>query len=351
MVELKLLNLDWLGFTFQCNSLGDKLPLEQFWDMFPEFDKTKLTGVSFRTVYTDTLNYCGMYISYNTFTDDLTESKCERYWKMGVNVQVPSSMLGFLFNMFCIDINATNAFAMLLNELKLRHCKPSRIDLCYDDYSKTFNVSYYKLKDALGLIQSPFATTIMGKASKGLTMYFGSLKHRGKLLRIYDKYLQSNGLIDAVRYEFEFHNDNAVGIAELICNEYQDGVPFVDLLLGFVRVKDEKSVANCARIQDAKIDEDWINSIKGQFNAIIIPIRIPKQNPLELSELNHYVEVQSLSSWAGYYKCYGSRAVLALIRDAINKGRINPKYEAHYQKLKACNELWEDDSIIDNPFF
>lgn len=348
MENYKCLNLDWLGFTFKCN-VTDKLPLEQFWDMFPEFDKSLLTGVSFRTLYTDTLNYCGIYISYNTFGEDLTETQCERYWKMGVNIQIPSSMLSFFFDLLGVDYKATNSFPMLLTELYKRNCKPSRIDLCYDDFTKTYDVAYYDLKKALGLIQTPYTITTTGKRSKGLTIYFGSLKKRSKLLRIYDKDLQSNGLVDSVRYEFEFHNDDACGIADLILNEYQEGIPFVDMLLSFVKVKDANSVANCARIQDAKLDEDWISTLKDNL-TLLCPIRIPKSNPLELQELNYYVEVQALSSIAGYYACYGSRALLALIRDAINSGRISARYQAHLNKLKACNELWEDD-YINNPFF
>lgn len=350
MNEKAVLDLDWLGFTFKPDVTIGLSPLDQFWNMFPEFDRNLLSDVSFRTLYTNTYNYCGMFISFNTFTSDLTESQCSRFWGMGVNVQIPSSMLGFFFDLLGIDITCTNSFALLLKELATRHCKPSRIDLCYDDYSKSYDVSYYRLKNALKLIQTPYMVTLMGRDSQGLTMYFGSLKKRSKLLRIYDKWLQSNGEIDAVRYEFEFHNDDAVHMADLICDQFSDGVPFVELLLGFVRVKDAQSVERCARIQDAKIDEEWINTLNNNLTLSCV-IKVPSSDPQFHSELNHYIEVQALSSIAGYVKCYGRTALLELIRDALKHNRVSKKYQAFYNKLKSCGDLWEDDGLIDNPFF
>lgn len=350
MKERPVLDLDWLGFTFKPDNENPLTPLEQFWEKFPEFDKSLLSDVAFRTLYTNTYNYCGMFISFNSLTPDLDNDQLSRYWRMGVNVQVPSSLLGFFFDLLGIDKTCTNAFAQLLLELNYRSCKPSRIDLCYDDYTKTFDVSYYRLKNALGLIQTPYIVTDMGRPSNGLTMYFGSLKKRSKLLRIYDKWLQSNGVVDSVRYEFEFHNDDACHIAELIINDYADGVPFIELLLGFVRVKDASSVANCARIQDAKMDSDWINALNDNLTLSSI-IKVPSSNPLFHQELNHYIEHQALSSIAGFYKCYGRTALLELIKDAIKRNFISPRYQAYYNKLKSCGELWDDDPYYDNPFF
>lgn len=350
----KVLKLDWLGFTFKADVSRGETPLAQFMEMFPEFKSEYFVVPEFRLSrrYSNCMMYCDIIVSYNTFEGDLTPSEYNKMFSMGVNVQVPSHSLDLLFEMFEIDKNDDFAVFNLFTFLRKRHCKFSRIDMAYDDFNKTFRPSYYARKWLDGLIQTPVHNSnvmFWGSDETGGTMYFGSLKKRNKLLRIYDKFIESEGEIDSVRYEFEYHSIIAENFAELVLNEYKDGVPFIDVLFAIVKIKDKNSVENCGRIQDAKMDSEWIDSVNSQFNAIM-PIRIPSVRISYESSLTHYLEYQALPSIAGFALVYGTHALLDIIRQALKQDRINSKYKNYYYKLKACDDLFEDSSYIDNPF-
>lgn len=349
-----VLKLDWLGFTFKADVSKSETPLDQFLNTFPEFKREYFVIPEFRLSrrYSNCMMYCDMVISYNTFEGDLTPSEYSKMFSMGVNVQVPSHSLDLLFEMFEINKNDDYAVYNLFTFLRGRNCKFSRIDMAFDDFKKAFRPSYYAKKWLEHLIQTPVHDNnvmFWGSDETGGTMYFGSLKKRNKLLRIYDKFIESDGEIDSIRYEFEYHSNIADNFADLVLNEYKDGVPFLELLYAIVKVKDAKSVENCARIQDAKIDETWINALIDNL-TLKCPIRVPSVRISYENSLTHYLEYQALPSITGFSLVYGTHALLELIRQALKQDRINLKYKNYYYKLKACDELFEDSSYMDNPF-
>ena len=110
-MNCKFLKLDWIGFTYKADHVSDDCtPLTQFLMMFPEFDERLFTIPDFRTCYTNTMLYCDIVVSYNSFdsyTDDFTR---KRLWDMGVNVQVPSHCLDMFLQMLGIDYQSEYSF-------------------------------------------------------------------------------------------------------------------------------------------------------------------------------------------------------------------------------------------------
>jgi len=138
---------------------------------------------------------------------------------MGVNVSVPSHGLEWLFGLFDLNIDDDDAVQKLFLLLKERHCHCSRIDLAFDDFGKTFRPSHYITWWFNGNFRSKFRKMQIASTSRdiGNTFYLGSRK-TGKMLRIYDKDFESDGVIDAVRYEFELHVDYARDMFQYLCD-------------------------------------------------------------------------------------------------------------------------------------
>lgn len=351
----KFCKLDWLGFTFKAdmvNFVPDQpncTPFRQFLMMFPEFDERLFVLPEFRTCYTNTMLYCDIVVSFNSFDGDMDHATVSRLWEMGVNVQVPSHCLDMFCQMFDIDFNSEYAFRDLVKLLQERHCKFSRIDVCYDDYDKLFKVDYYILKRANNLIATPCrAVTMISGGEFGSTIYFGSLKKRNKLLRIYDKWAESGGEIDAVRYEFEYHAEMAQALVDKLF-EFDGKLPFFEMLIAVCRVVDSSA---SYRLSQRRTDEEWNNALNGDLTLSCVPVKISPRHIDKLSSLNYYIETQAASSIAGYVKCFGREALWKLVSDAIRHGRISPRYQSYANKLKYCEELNDCSNVLldDNPF-
>ena len=215
---MQALKLDWLAFTYKVPSIDiescdSSNQLVQFMNKFPELQEFVLTSVTVnpRFGYNRTLKFSDDFlILYNDYSCDL-KGRYKKSDNMGVNFQVPSHSLELFLSVFGIDIDEPKALYRLMSILYDRGCQLSRIDLCYDDYEKRFKASYYIDKWIKGLFRTHFQQAIIYKNSSddGNTFYLGSLKKRSKLLRIYDKYIESDGENDCVRYEFEYHAENA----------------------------------------------------------------------------------------------------------------------------------------------
>lgn len=346
----KFLKLDWLGFTFKADNFSsDCTPWTQFKMMFPEFNEELFTLPDFKTCYTNSFYYCDIIISYNAFDPDMDSITRARLWDMGVNVQVPSHCLDMFCDMLGIDFQSEYAFRDLVLLLQKRHCKFSRIDVCYDDFDKLFKVDYYIKKRADNLIATPCRTvTMISGGEFGSTIYFGSLKKRNKLLRIYDKWAESGGEIESVRYEFEYHGDMAKALVDKLF-EFDGKLPFYEMLIGVCRVVD---ASLSYRLSQRRTDEDWNNALNGDLTLSCVPVKISPRHIEKLSSLTYYIETQAAASIAGYVKCFGRDALWKLVSDAIRAGRISPRYMSYANKLKYCQELNDcSNSLLDdNPF-
>lgn len=194
--------LDWLSFTYLLDGIPDLLP--EFFREFPELEKIRpsMAESSWKMKYKHCLVWNeDFYIRY----DDDASGK-------GVNVMIPSHGLERFFEvMHCKDISS------LLSLLDNRHCRPSRIDIAFDDYSKRFMPVDFMDWNLHGFINSRIRNrSLIGSNDGGYTFALGSPKNRTRYIRIYDKEKESGGEFKCIRYEFEYHNSNARSIWDLL---------------------------------------------------------------------------------------------------------------------------------------
>lgn len=205
------LTLDWLSFTYKSPKApsDSKIPYNHFADFcreFPEFDSyIKSDGVTLA-------RQRGWYDTVLQFTDNVRINYCSdrdscNSNHLGVNVEIPSHGLSTIFSLFGYHEDQVVDF---FNLLRNRHCKASRLDLAFDDYTKTFMPIDFCRFWTDGMISTKYrmANLIMSSSLDGGTFYLGD-RSSGKMLRIYDKDYESKGQIKSVRYEVELHSDYA----------------------------------------------------------------------------------------------------------------------------------------------
>lgn len=380
------LKLDWLGFTYRSDD-RNRLPIDNFVADFPEFRKIVLEEAeisSIRSNYNVTLSWENdILFAYNVFHDNDTPGQVANTFNVGVNVQVPSHSLPLFFKLFGFDFNDDMIIPKMFSLLKSRHCQLSRLDLCFDDfnYRKTYTAKDYARFFYQNRIQTPFTITTMGTDRSGYTTYFGSLSKRTKLLRIYDKFKESEGYVDSVRYEFELHSDDARNMCDFIIDVCPHGIEFSKLIYSFLKVK-VPNASSYSKIANAPDDEEWCTFLMCGFKtydeykvalknnsdesnkfadlnldltlssqASIMPYKIPNQDIFKRKkDLTHFVHHQCIPSLAGYVECYGEEELLSLIRRAINEGRIKEEYKRERTKLLHCPEWLKVLPSADNPF-
>lgn len=275
------LKLDWLSFTYKpdrdaykkffgyevglksqfnddiIENIDQMTDIDLFFLDFPEFEKIKdefciISGFSH---YENILGYMGISdtcrISYNT----------EGYTSvnMGVNVSIPSHGLDWFFDLMDVDIDANDSVCQLFKILKERSCHCSRIDLAFDDYSKRFRPKDYIAWFYSGNLRTNFKKIQSASTQHciGHTLYIGSRRHR--MIRIYDKDFESKGAVDAVRYEFEMHQEDSRDLFEFLSNN--NTVNFISLLRSFFDVIDTEDNKNRSRCRLLPEWEQWLNEL------------------------------------------------------------------------------------------
>lgn len=270
MCKLKCM-IDWLAFTYKpdINLFEDRFgkgsaagltDIDMFFIEFPEFDALKSEFLILNTFshYEKVIGFLGVSdtcrISFNT--PDYTSVA------MGVNVSVPSHGLEWLFELFGLKKDDDDAVQQLFSILKYRQCSCSRIDLCFDDYTKTFRPSNYIAWWFSGSIRSHFRKIQTASSGRevGNTFYLGS-RSTGRYLRIYDKDVESNGEIDAVRYEFELHVKYAKDMFEYLIEH--SCIEFDSYLRTFLEVIDPTTCPSnksyCSLLPEW---EEWLRNHK-----------------------------------------------------------------------------------------
>lgn len=106
--------------------------------------------------------------------------------------------------------DSTYSLRRFLSMLQEWEFKPTRIDLALDDYSKSLTWQNFddarKAGHAHGFKKGYLAASFGDKLGDGFTYYMGS-KGSDKMHRFYNKYVESNGEIDALRLEPQFRDD------------------------------------------------------------------------------------------------------------------------------------------------
>lgn len=250
--------IDYFNFTYFKEGSTDLL--QDFFNDFPEIEEHShemiiLKGRSWG------YDHC---LAFNEFIsiryDDTDKDR-------GVNVSITGHGLETFIDWFdahfikyCPSGEEEN-YKMPVSEcfsiLQSRGVRPSRLDLCYDDYSKRFMPDDYQR----WLMNGNFNTRMKKNGffcdpKGGTTFYLGN--RRKKLIRIYDKGIESDGNIDAVRYEFELHGDYAKALFDQICEE--DVPRFGDLIVDSFRIINPDSDDNITRCDMLVEWEDFLKS-------------------------------------------------------------------------------------------
>lgn len=319
-------SLDWLSFTYQ--NKGSLDLISDFWKAFPEFEKCKeeMFIVSGRH-YSHGLCYDNdMTIMY----DDLFDRKGNITSK-GVNVEIPSHGLENVFKL--LGVETVRDMFKLLDD---RGCLPSRIDLCFDDFKKVYKPSYYYKKFISGSLVTRMRTVKMvhaGDGSGGETFYLGD--RRKRMLRVYDKGIESGGEINSIRYEVEIHaNASRAFFYHIIDSSESEVVAFGDLILDIMEVR-RKSTSD-KTVTRWEINKKWYNFIKSTFTQS--SITIPPYQPDQLAE---NIEKNAEHNYSSFNFVVALHGLEATLRAMASVG-INENHQAILRKKALDSGLHPD---------
>lgn len=271
--------LDWLSFSYKYDDLNaynqkHRVEYNQFDYLFnvafPELKEVAfLHQAKFRSIY----DKC-IALSYDILVYYDTEDRQNK----GCYVTVPSHALEYFCMLFKVA-SLKDLFKLVIK----RGGSFSRLDICFDDYSKTFTARDFmnwKINGQLNSRLRRYSYHSSGDGDSG-TFYFG---HRAgcRFLRIYDKFYESrkkviqgkaDNVIDSIRYEFELHSYAAQGFAEGFVKN--DNIDFVTILDSFfnVIVKDDSNISRCSTLPEW---EDFKKSQVSRINGLMYP---RKQSP------------------------------------------------------------------------
>ena len=355
------LKLDWLAFTFKPERDVDTRKLHNTWvsknalkmrqelraelesmsdidlffETFPEFDaiKSDMCIISGYSHYENVLGFMGICdtcrICYNSegYTDV----------DMGVNVSIPSHGLEWFFELMGFDIADPNSVSELFQELKNRGCHCSRIDLAFDDYSKTFRPKNYIAWFYSGNLRTRFRkiTTAGSLREVGHTFYLGDRKK--KMLRVYDKDVESKGEIDAVRYEFELHQHHSRDMFEYLIEHKT--INFIEFIRTYFEVIDLDSATWRGDCKLLPAWEAWLHNLDFSEELpqrVDIPSYTLDQRQTDTFRWFYQSCARSIK---GFVACFGWQTLMDKIRtddrDIPDKYRV---FVEHLEKEKMDAE-------------
>lgn len=354
---MRELSLDWLSFTYvpesvRLHNFYDKKKgineyqegldiLDCFCEDFPELSdvvNNHMVNIGGKMHYNTCLKFNDDFmLLYNDLNNPLVSGAESHLQRMGINFVIPSHSLDLFFKLLGFDRDNIRGLFLLLYS---RHCQVSRIDLCYDDYDKKYRpYDYCKLMFDNRLKTHFQSIKYDGSGKKtGNTIYFGSLKKRNKLLRIYDKDIESDGLIDSVRYEFELHADNAKAMADKFMYEVE--FDFFDYLRSWFEVLVPH---NCETRGNVSVCPEWLDYFsKDRFSEKIIVK--PYNDKERVKSLVRFVESQTLPSLKGFIALYGWN----YLRNLLDNIDMNDKYLDYINSLDFRGLLFKP--CLHSPF-
>lgn len=343
------LKLDWLSFTFKADLAlkdstrfktldlpaagGDGKFIKQvvFPEGYNEFTLFREYFPEFENVWEETVvldQRSSFYEHVLMFNDNIRIQYDDQEYKgKGVNISVPSHGLEWLFNVLGVDPEKDTAVPDLLSLLLDRGCQLSRIDLAYDDFSKEIRPKQYLGWWFNGQITTKFhkvnLTACMSEV--GHTFYLGS-RSTGKMLRIYDKDIESKGEVDCVRYEFELHSRYAQEMCDYIIKN--GSVNFVGYLRSYFNVVVDNGDTHKSRRPILPLWFDWLKKL--EFNEQFVKIPHYK-SPVSLDRLSNWINHYVMPSLHAYVKAVGSEHFIS----ALYQAQIPEKYKYLLQQLKS----------------
>lgn len=333
--------IDWLEFTYLVpDGLNGLSVWENFLADFPEFEDVLGEMILLekgRNGYTHVF----------AFTDEFTISYNPDELRLGVHVTFPSHGLYRLMSIFQLDdISEYVDAAAILRILKERSCKISRMDIAYDDMSKTFtphDFAKWKLEDRISTQCKVFGF-MSSQADKGGTFYLGK-RGGDRFLRIYDKEFESKGKINSIRYEFELRREWAAKIQDMILDNQSFCV--ADIIDNMFYVTNEYDLSgddhlDSVRKSRAGRDEKWqlfLDTIRELFaKRMSCEVKVCNKKVHESFErTEEWVKTQVLPSLFIFSEVVGVDKLLEMI--GLQAGRLKPLQRKMLEKFK-----WEYDS-------
>lgn len=225
------LQIDWINFKWcpdwedyypEVDVITDEMRIDAFWLNFPELDTELFASpicIDAKWSHYTKMIRCSMNCLLYFDGQDAKQQK-------GFCVQIPSSGLEWFTKL----VGASSG-ADLIKWIHAHECQITRLDIAFDDFTKTFRPRQFvdfSLRDAETKVRKNMVTN-MAKISmdescrygqSACTFYLGTRANK-RFMRIYDKFLESDGSIDSVRYEFELHQD----IADINAIYIENNVP------------------------------------------------------------------------------------------------------------------------------
>ena len=272
---------------------------------------------------------------------------------MGVHVTFPGHGIWKISDIFGLgDLSEHEAARKIFKILDERNCEITRLDLAYDDYTKTFTPRDFSrwMDQERITTDSRVWSYIASARNSGDTFYLGK-RGRDRFLRVYDKNYESKGKYDCIRYEFELKKDWARVVQNHVINDKV--FCFADLLDSMFTIKedyewsheywyDEKGNKHMydvdrSRKTYADVDSKWqlfldtMRQVFAKSMCSVVEISLKKKKEeCSFNRLNNWLRDYILPSLFVYRQVMGERGFNEFI--ASGSDRIKPTQKALISK-------------------
>lgn len=314
-----MLHLDWCSFVFKPEWLPEEftVPYFPFNDVVYQKDEFLIDVVDMDPWSLSTLFFPDLHENEELFVISNSRSGMryktslalgndffihydERIGSKGVYFEFPSHGLHILYTWLKINPQDSKSFENLCAALWDRGCRFSRIDFCKDVKKEgcIFTPSYLNkafMEDRIvtkSVSKDFICNGEEGKVEdaryifsrRGQTFYLGSLKTRKKLLRVYDKELESKDKeYPYYRWEVELHSNYARRIQQLVVEGKT--VTFKDLIQWFCYITEESGYNKHNRAKASPLPA-WKEFVRLEFSEENVPDTVDLTVPAKSVNIN-----------------------------------------------------------------
>jgi len=236
------------------------------------------------------------------------------------------------------DLTTLRGLASILSPYEF---KISRIDLALDDYEKLLTAEYIDEMNAKNrLVGNPKVTPIGYANEPGWTRYIGS-RRSAVFLRLYDKFFESLGLIDAYRLEGEFKG--------LVANEHYANLQAVAFNSETIAAYIVEAVTGALRIVDGSDSQKYLCGVDPVWQTFLNHcqskggFRVPQpRRESSLSKTMQWLERSVKSSLATVKQALGSERFKSYFDKLMQEGKASMSTK-HLHILNLLNR--GDDTL------
>ena len=238
-------------------------------------------------------------------------------------------------------VDALTALRGLSSILSPYEFKISRFDLALDDYEKILTAEYIDEMNAKNrLVGNPKVTPIGYANEPGWTRYIGS-RRSAVFLRLYDKFFESLGLIDAYRLEGEFKG--------LVANEHYANLQAVAFNSETIAAYIVEAVTGALRIVDGSDSQKYLCGVDPVWQTFLNHcqskggFRVPQpRRESSLSKTMQWLERSVKSSLATVKQALGSERFKSYFDKLMQEGKASMSTK-HLHILNLLNR--GDDTL------